>query len=137
MRTFDEIIRIVQDMQRDQGPTLQAMKDVLDRYDGDWILPIPSLNDEPQLPPLTPALIGEAVDSMAQRASSVRPTVWCPALRPTVDTGRGSREFATRRRRILAATYHDSRWLLGRRRFYRQLAAYHTTAIVVLPEFDT
>lgn len=137
MRSFDEIVVIVQDMQRDQGPTLQAMKDVLDRYDGDWVLPIPSMADEPSLPPLTPALIGEAVDSMAQRASSVRPTISSPAIKPLVDTGRGSRQYATIRRKIIAATYHDSRWLLGRRRFYRQLAAYHTTSVVVLPDFDT
>jgi hypothetical protein len=137
VRTFDQIVQIVLDLQRQQGPTLLRMKDVLDRYDGDWILPVPSLADEPRLPPLTPALIGEAVDSMAMRASSVRPVVNCPAIDPYKDTGKRSKAFAQTRRRIIAATYHNSKWLLGRRRFYRQLAAYHTGSLVVVPCFES
>ncbi len=135
MRSFDEIIQIVLDMQRLQGPTIQSMKDVLDRYDGDWVLPMPSMDDEPALPPLTPMLIGEAVDQMAMRAASVRPSVTCAAIDPSKDTGRRSRAYATKRRRILAATYHQSKWSLGRRRFYRQLSAYYTGSLVVIPDF--
>lgn len=133
MRTFDEIVQIVLDMQRLQGPTILAMKDVLDRYDGDWVLPIPSMDDEPSLPPLTPMLVGEAVDQMAMRAASVRPTVTCAAVDPSKDSGRRSRAYATKRRRILAATYSQSKWNLGRRRFYRQLSAYYTGSLVVVP----
>lgn len=136
MRTFDEIVRLTQNMMREQGPVLQQMKDVLDRYDGDWVLPVPSMADEPTLPPLTPALIGEAVDSMAQRAASVRYMVTSPALNPSKDRGVRSREYATTRRRILGATYHSSRWQLGIRRMYRQLAAYHTTSLIVLPDAE-
>lgn len=123
-------------MQRLQGPTILAMKDVLDRYDGDWVLPIPSMDNEPSLPPLTPMLVGEAVDQMAMRAASVRPTVTCAAIDPSKDTGRRSRAYATKRRRILAATYSASKWNLGRRRFYRQLSAYYTGSLVVVPNFD-
>lgn len=136
MRTFDEIVQIVLDMQRLQGPTILAMKDVLDRYDGDWVLPIPSMDNEPALPPLTPMLVGEAVDQMAMRAASVRPTVTCAAVDPSKDTGRRSRAYATKRRKILAATYSASKWNLGRRRFYRQLSAYYTGSLVVVPNFD-
>lgn len=137
MRSFDEIIQIVLDMQRRQGPTIRAMREVLDRYDGDWVIPIPSVASEPTLPPLTPALIGEAVDSMATRACSVRPTTTSPALKASRDTGAGSRLYAHRREQIIAATYHNSKWILGRRRFYRQLAAYHTGSLVVVPNFVT
>lgn len=134
MRSFDEIVQIVLDMQRLQGPTLQSMKDVLDRYDGDWVLPMPSMESEPALPPLTPALIAEAVDQMAMRAASVRPTVTCAAIDPSKDRGRRSRAYATKRRRILAATYSASKWSLGRRRFYRQLSAYYTGSLCVIPD---
>jgi len=137
MRTFDEIVEIVLNLQRLQGPTISAMRDVLMRYDGDYIVPIPSVSNEPVLPPLTPALIGEAVDSMATRACSVRPSTTSPAIKQSKDTGKGSREFAHRREQIIAATYHNSKWLLGRRRFYRQLAAYHTGSLVVVPNFKT
>ena len=136
MREFDDIVRMVQDMQRTQGPVIQKMRAILDRYDGDWVLPVPEVPSEPELPPLTPALVGEAVDNMAMRAASVRPAVTCPALVPTKDTGIRSREYATIRRRILAATYDQSKWGLGRRKFYRQLSAYHTGSIVVVPDFQ-
>lgn len=137
MRTFDEITRIVKDLQMQQGPVLTRMKDILDRYDGDWILPLPDIDKEPNLPPLTPALVADAVDNMAMRASSVRPVNIFPAIDPRKDTGRRSREYADKRRKIVAATYHNSKWNLGRRRYYRQLAAYHTCSLVVLPDFVT
>lgn len=137
MRTFDEIVQLVLDMQRVQSPLQQKMKDVLDRYDGEWVLPMPSVDTEPSLPPLTPALVADAVDHMAMAASSVRPTVTCAALDPRKDTGKGSRAKAVLRRRILAATYHHSKWNLGRRRYIRQLAAYYTGSIVVIPDFAT
>ena len=119
-----------------QGPVLTRMKDILDRYDGDWILPMPDIDKEPNLPPLTPALIAEAVDNMAMRAASVKPVNIFPAIDPNKDAGRRSREYAEKRRKIIAATYHNSKWNLGRRRYYRQLAAYHTTSLVVLPDFN-
>jgi len=137
VRTFDEIVQLVLDMQRLQGPTIQRMKDVLDRYDGDWVLPMVSVADEPTLPPLTPMLVGDAVDHMAMAASSVRPTVTCAAIDPRKDTGKNSKAQATKRRRIINATYHQSKWNLGRRRSFRQLAAYHTTSIVVVPNFTS
>ncbi len=119
-----------------QGPVLNRMKDILDRYDGDWILPMPDIDKEPNLPPLTPALIAEAVDNMAMRAASVRPNNVFPAIDPMKDSGRRSREYADKRRKIVAATYSNSKWNLGRRRYYRQLAAYHTCSLVVIPDFN-
>ena len=137
MRTFNEIVNIVKDLQIQQGPVLNKMKDILDRYDGDWVLPLPDIDKEPNLPPLTPALIADAVDNMAMRAASVRPVNIFPAIDPNKDRGRRSREYADKRRKIIAATYHQSKWNLARRRYYRQLAAYHTCSLVVLPDFQT
>lgn len=137
MRTFEEITRIVKDLQMQQGPVLNRMKDILDRYDGDWVLPMPDIDKEPNLPPLTPALVADAVDNMAMRAASVKPLNIFPAIDPNKDRGRRSREYAEKRRKIVAATYHNSKWNLARRRYYRQLAAYHTCSLVVLPDFVT
>lgn len=120
-----------------QGPVLNRMKDILDRYDGDWVLPMPDIDKEPNLPPLTPALVADAVDNMAMRAASVKPLNIFPAIDPNKDRGRRSREYAEKRRKIVAATYHNSKWNLARRRYYRQLAAYHTCSLVVLPDFVT
>lgn len=134
MRSYQDIVRIVRELQRQQGPTLQKMKAILDRYDGDWVLPIPSLADEPRLPPLTPALVGGAVDDVAMRAASVRPNVTCPALDPRKDQGRRSRGYAMTRRQILDATYHQSKWNLGRRRMFRHFTAYHSAAVSVVAD---
>jgi len=137
LRSFEEITRIVKDLQTQQGPVLNRMKDILDRYDGDWVLPLPDIDKEPNLPPLTPALIADAVDNMAMRAASVKPVNIFPAIDPNKDRGRRSREYAEKRRKIVAATYHNSKWNLARRRYYRQLSAYHTCSLVVLPDFQT
>lgn len=136
MRSFEEIVRLTQDMQRVQGPVVSRMRDVLNRYDGEWVIPMPDLKDEPVMPQLTPALIAEAVDAMAMRASSVMPMTSIPALARNKDTGPRSKEYATVRRKIIAGTYHLSKWKLGRRRFYRHLSAYHTGALIVLPDFE-
>jgi hypothetical protein len=135
MRSFEEIVQIVLDMQREQGGMLAKMKGVLDRYEGDWVLPVPDVPNEPELPPLTPALIGEAVDNLAMRAAGVRPMISCPAINPILDTGPRSRARADVRRKVLAATYSRSKWQLGLRRFYRQLSAYHTGSLLVIPDF--
>lgn len=134
-RSFTQVVDLLLDAQRTQSPVIRRMRDILDRYDGDWVLPMPSVDSEPSMPQITPALIGEAVDKNAQRAASVMPTTVFPALHPNKPRGRGSVEYANRRRRIIAATYHDSMWMLGRRRAYRQLSAYHTCSLFVYPDF--
>lgn len=135
--TFEQIVRVVLSQMTTQGPTLNMMKQILDAYDGDFVIPVPEVPTEPALPPLTPALVGEVVDTLAQRAASQSPGIYCPAIDQTKESGRRSRAYADTRRRILAATYHDARWSLGRRRYYRQLAAYATSAIVVQENLKT
>lgn len=134
-RSFNEIAQIMAKLQSDRSPVLRQMRDILDRYDGDWVIPVPSVANEPTLPPLTPALIGEAIDTKARRASSVTPTLVLPAIDPNKDTGRRSREYASIRKAYIQAVYEQSRWSLGRRRFYRQLSAYETASLVVVPDF--
>jgi len=132
--TWDQIREAVLLMQTDQGPLLSKMRDILVRYEGDWVLPMPDMDDEPDMPQLTPALVGEAVDQIAMRAASVRPRIICPPINPNKEVGVRSREYGKRRQHIIEATMERSRWNLGRRRYYRQLTAYHTSSIVVLPD---
>lgn len=134
-RDFHSVVALIEDMQKSQSVMNSKMREVLNRYEGDWVIPMPSVVNEPTLPPLTPALIGEAVDSMAQRAASVRPRVVSPALEPNKATGQRSVGYATTRRKMISAVYHQSKWGLGRRRYLRQLAAYNTASLVVLPSF--
>lgn len=132
--TFDEIRQLVVAMQADQGPLIRKMRDILQRYDGDWVLPVPEVENEPRLPQLTPALIGEAVDQIALRAASVAPSIMSPAISAGKERGVRSREYGKIRASAISATYERSRWKLGRRRYYRHLTAYHTASLIVRPD---
>lgn len=134
-RPWDEIVYLTQQMMRERGAILQKMRDVQARYEGDYVIAMPDVDTEPRMPPLTPSLIGEAIDKSAQRAASVEPMLGCPALDSSKDRGRGSLAYASTRRRALQAGYHQSKWPLGRRKAYRQLSAYYTCSLVVLPDF--
>jgi len=134
---FPQIRAIMLRSQAEKGPLLVKMREILIRYDGDWTLPMPDLPNEQRYPQLTPALIGEAIDQMAMRAAGVMPIVSCPAVDGSKDRGKGSREYAHIRTQILNSTMEASRWQLGRRKYYRHLAAYHTASLVVVPDMKT
>jgi hypothetical protein len=133
---WDHIRQCVARMQEDQGALMARMRDILFRYEGDYVIPMIDVENEPKMPKLSPALIGEAIDQTALRAASVAPTVSSPPLEYNKLTGKGSREFASLRSEAINACYERSRWKLGLRRYYRHLSAYHTASIVVTPDFD-
>ena len=137
MYTFEDIVGIVRQRQEIQSPLIRRMLDVRDRYNGDYVIPIPSMDDEPVLPALTPALIAENIDAVAQRAASVLPFIGCPAIDPSKERGVRSREYADIRRRALASTWYQSKYKVKIRRAYRHLAGYATTCLVVTPDFHT
>tara|TARA_Y100001949_G_C15985702_1_gene330469 strand:- start:1097 stop:2932 length:1836 start_codon:yes stop_codon:yes gene_type:complete len=136
MYTFDEIVAIVRQRQDAQTPLLKRMLEVKERYNGEYVIPLPSLENEPVLPPLTPALIAENIDAVAQRAASVMPFIGCPAIDASKERGVRSREYADIRRRALAGTWYKSKYKVKIRRAYRHLAGYATTCIIVHPDFD-
>ena len=136
MYTFEEIVGIVRKRQDSQSALLAKMREVRDRYNGDYVIPLPSMDEEPVLPPLTPMLITENIDAIAQRAASVMPFIGCPAIHPGKERGKGSREWAGIRKKALAATWYDSKFKVKSRRAYRHLAGYATTVLIVTPDFD-
>lgn len=135
MRTWDEIAQLTHSLMLDQELTIRKMREVNTRYRGDYVIPFPDLAEEPALPPLTPQLVGEAVDQLGMRAAQVDPTMLFPAINPDKQRGKNSIEFAHKRQGAVAATYRASMWDLQRPRMFRQLVAYYTTAVVVLPDF--
>ena len=137
MYTFEEIVGIIQQRQELQSPLMARMLEIKERYNGDYVIPLPSMEEAPVLPPLTPALISENIDAVAQRAASVTPFIGCPAVDPAKERGRRSRQYADIRKRALAATWYQNRFKVKMRRAYRHLAGYATTAIVVYPDYKT
>ena len=134
-RTWNQIAQMVYSMMKDQEHAVTMMREVNLRYTGDYVVPFPDLDDEPKLPPLTPMLVGEAIDQLGMRAAQVVPNNHFPALEADKDTGVRSREFARKRHGAVHASYKASMWDLQRPRSFRQLVAYNTTSLVVLPDF--
>lgn len=136
MHSFEEIVSIIRQRQDHQSPLMDRMLEIKERYNGDYVIPLPSMEEEPILPPLTPALISENIDAVAQRAASVTPFIGCPSIDPTKERGRRSRQYADIRKRALAATWYQNRLKVKMRRAYRHLAGYATTALVIYPDFN-
>ena len=51
--SFEEIVGIVRQRQDIQSPLLSKMIDIKDRYNGDYVIPLPSMDEEPVLPPVS------------------------------------------------------------------------------------
>lgn len=135
MRDFDTIRQMTIDLQNSRSPVLRKMEEIRDSYEADVVIPMPDVGDEPDMPNLTPSLITDVVDGLSMKAASVRPTVYSPSLDPYKETGVRSKAYATDRRRILSATYHQNGWALLRRRYIRHLNAYDTASIFIEPDF--
>lgn len=131
--SFADIVTVVQHRRNLQSPLLRKMMDVRDRYNGDVV--IPAGGQGVTLPPLTPALIANAVDNTALKAASQMPNIHSPALDDTKLTGKGSVEYARIRRKVFGYTYRASYWSVASRRLFRHLAGYATGAVVVLPDY--
>lgn len=136
MTSWETIHATMQNRKARNGPIINQMITVRDRYNGDWVVPYLTAEEAPELPPLTPAIIAETIDSYGMRAGSVLPAIFCPAIDPSKMKGRRSKEYARIRRRAITGTYSMNRMQLLLRKAYRHLAGYATTSIVVLPDFQ-
>jgi len=137
MRDFETIRQMTIDLQNNRTPVIRKMQEIQSHYEGDLVIPMPDVADEPDMPNLTPSLITDVVDGLSLRAASVKPSVYSPALDPYKEVGVRSKQMATDRRRILSATYHQNGWALLRRRYLRHLNAYDTASVFIEPDFNT
>ena len=134
MRSIEQIFTMTAQMMSDQEPIVAMMREINVRYRGDYVIPFPDLETEPELPPLTPMLVGEAVDQLGMRAAQVNPGIRVPAVKPDIEL---SQRRALKRQDGLWAAYHASMWNLQRARAFRHLVAYNTTSLVVLPRYPS
>jgi hypothetical protein len=132
VKDIHSIVATIRRRQNQQEPLLRAMREVRDRYNADWIVPLPG---QEAMPDLTPPLIADAIDSYGDRAGEVFPILASPALDPTKALGVKSREYASVRRRTLYAMHHKVGGAMIMRRAFKQLAGYATTSLVVMPDF--
>lgn len=133
--TWDEIRGIVAQRRSAEEHLKRAMIEVKDRYNGDYVIPLPSVKGQPDMDAPVPRLIADGIDGMAMAAASVRPIISVPALDGSKERGVRSLEYARIRRRALYGTWHHSKLHHLMRRLYRQHAGYGDMAMVVVPDF--
>lgn len=125
---------IVRMRQSEDSLLKQAMIEVKNRYNGDFIVPLSDVEGNPVMEPPVPALIADAIDGLSMQASSTSPICAVPALIPH---DQASVDRSVRRRKAYYATWHDSRMKLLWRRAYRHLGGYGLFAMVGMPDDKT
>lgn len=131
-RWQDTAVPVVRMRRQAQSVLIAQCIQIANRYNADFAIPVLGTDPDTPHPVLSPALINEAIDVPAIRASSTNPTILCPWLSET----QIARDRATARRKILASTYYRSHWDRARRRFFRHIAGYAMGSVVVIPEED-
>lgn len=129
-RWRDTALPVVRMRRQSQSALIGHCIQIANRYNAEYAIPLPGTASDSPHPILSPAIVAEAIDVPAIRASSVNPTILCPKV---FDSPLGEK-YAMQRRKILASTYHRSNFPLLKRRAYRQLAGYGFCSLVVIPE---
>lgn len=132
--TWAEIVTIARLRVERDTKLIQQMSAVQSRYEGDYVSPLQVDQPDLNLPPMTPAIITDAVENLGNRAASVFPTFRTPQLRNR-NQGTGSKEWADIRRKTLDATWDMSKGKLVLRRACKQLVGYDSTTFVVQPAY--
>lgn len=131
-RAWSHIVDLVYERQDANHVLLDAMIDIRDRYNGEYVLPWFTDESIEDVAVAVPSLVAEAVDNLAMRAGSVLPAIWCPAINPSKQKGTKSREYADTRRKAIAAGWNDSKLSLQLRRLFRHYYGYGTCSLFVM-----
>jgi hypothetical protein len=133
MKPFDAIVRVVRQRIEERTPFVMQLLEVKRRYNGDWVVPLPSLENEPTLDPMTPFLVANAIDNLGRRGASVMPWWHFPEKR----RGDPFERRARTRRRAWAATLFESQFQLTHQRAMRHLAGYSSCVLRVVCDWKT
>jgi len=134
LHSWDAIVHLMHTRRSQDSVLIRQMQDIRDRYNGDVVVPVPDIATEDTRPPPSPRLIADAIDNLAMRAASSRPTITCPALDPT--SVRSQLRAAVRRRALYAAWHRSALHDVILRRAYRHFIGYGTCSFVVTPDAE-
>ncbi len=135
MKSYEDICSIMEHRRNQNSALIEQMIAVRDRYHADYVIPIPEMDDQPELPPLTPALVANSIDLPALTAAQVQPHIYCPPLDGTKLTGVRSRAYARKRENAIKGTWWESKMLLQLYRLFRHLSGYATASALVRPNY--
>lgn len=134
--SWTDIVLRAQERMHQRNPLIRKMQLTAAHYDGDWVIPVPG-TENTLSDPLGPALITEAVDTVALRCASLFPELHAPALDPFKREGVRSVDYARRRRLACEDTWRRAEELLVLGKEFRHLVAYAMFAHLVEPDHDT
>ncbi len=128
---FDEIISLMRQRRTQDAALIQAMIENRDRYNGTVVVPMPDVSSLPVANRPGPNFFQESVDGHARLANAMLPKIDCPTRNPGSER---SEKLASLRQGMLYGMWYESQLQLKLGRSYRQLAAYGTHAMVVVPD---
>lgn len=136
--TWGEIVAIMQARRRAQSPLITKMIEVKRRYNAEWVMPLPNIDEEPDTQNYGPALIADAVEHLSLKAASVYFGISVPALDPTKTdrNERGSVAWADIRRKAYAGTLFRNQARLKVRQMFKHWTGYATFSALWMPDLE-
>lgn len=129
---WPQAVNIIQQRRAHNSGLLNQMIAVRQRYNGEFVIPVPASSDDNPSPMMMANLVDEAIDQPAMRAASVMPSFFFPQLEDTLP----SKERARTRRRAVSATLTKSQFHLGLRKAFRHIGGYGSASLLLVPNDD-
>lgn len=133
LTTFEEAVDTIQYLKRNRGAIMQRMDAVRQHYNADVVVPTDDVpgSDEPTRSP-NPLLIADAIDTNAQQASSVLPSISTPYEPEISRKAKGQKIAANRKHKLLLHTWEESGLFASAiPRLFRHYFAYATMGYTV------
>lgn len=127
--SVDEIAALLDERIANQGPSLDAMRQLRDAYNGDLIIPLPEMDRRERS--TVANLITTGLDQTAMRISSTMPNVYYPALK---EGDSASEKRARIRKRATLGWWEANKMPLKMRRRARWLIGYASSPVVLRPD---
>jgi hypothetical protein len=130
-RSAEDVVKLFRDRQKSAGPRREAMRDMLNLYEGEIAVPLPEMRREER--PSIVNLAKQGINQMGMRAASVMPNIICPPI----NTGRSedAEKNAAKRRKTLMAWWDEVGMQIKLRQRGRWLFAYAHAPVMICPDF--
>lgn len=133
-KPFEEVIEEFNHRLRADGRVLEFMRQARDHVNGDVVIPLPEMDSNEK--PAVANLIAHGLDQTAMRVSSTLPNLHFPPLNAGEEKGRGSEDWARRRRLAVAGWWQQTKLNLKMRRLSRWVIGYGRAPLYIRPNFD-
>ncbi len=130
-KSAEDIVALFRDRQKTRGPQHEQMRDILNLYNGDIVVPLPEMRRDEKVSIVN--LAKQGINQMGMRAASVMPNVTFPP----VPNGRteDAEKNAMKRRKATMGWWDAVGMQIKMRQRGRWLFAYAHAPVMVCPDF--